>query len=762
MMQQDNYINVIILKIMQRHFILIILLVISMAASGNNYVEKDTIVRPEIAAVKIDAPISLTGKLSDPAWLKAFPVELTFEAQPAENKPARQRTTAMILYDKDNLYIGFRCYDTLPGAIRANLSDRDKIFGDDYVLASIDTYNNFQRGYEFAVNPYGIQGDLLMMGGSNEDPSYDMVWKSAASMDSTGWTAELAIPFRTLSFSREESQTWTICLFRNLPRNNRYILSWTPLDRNNPSYMSQGGHITGLEGIKSGKALELLPYIMMQQSGSRSDLSDGRSPMDNGPFKARVGGGIQYSPGPNISINAVINPDFSQIESDADQLSVNTTFALYYPEKRPFFMTGMDLVQTPMYYSRTINNPLFATKINGKAGNFSYLALAAYDRNSGITVPGEEESNTIQTDTGSYATVGRLRYDLGNENFLGLLWLSRNFNGAHNYINGFDWNFKFWKNWYFQGEVFLSDTKEINDTTLFKSSRQFGTTGHDAGFNGEKYHGTGMHVSLIRQGRNYSFSLTQNNFSPTYQTYNGMFPQVGERSTYMTHRYMVQPNKKILKSASVFNRLTFTNNYEGVLKNFTLQPGLSIKLIGQTNLSVSYSAINRERFRDKFFTGINRFEFSAQTSPVKGLNIGLEGEAGKFIYRSVTPSPGKGFNFTSTVEIEPFSRLKTSFSWTMAKLNGIGSEQVKFYEGHILRNITTYQFTRQLFLRNIVQYNTFSSTFSIYPLLTYKFNAFTMFCAGTTRDLIDYNEKNNNFRTSGYQYFIKLQYLFSK
>jgi hypothetical protein len=98
----------------------------------------------------------------------------------------------------------------------------------------------------------------------------------------------------------------------------------------------------------------------------------------------------------------------------------------------------------------------------------------------------------------------------------------------------------------------------------------------------------------------------------------------------------------------------------------------------------------------------------------------------------------------------------------MAKLNGIGSEQVKFYEGHILRNITTYQFTRQLFLRNIVQYNTFSSTFSIYPLLTYKFNAFTMFCAGTTRDLIDYNEKNNNFRTSGYQYFIKLQYLFSK
>jgi hypothetical protein len=760
--QQEAYLAVIILKIMQRLFLFILSITITIAAFGKTPAETDTLVRPGITAVKIEEPLKLTGKLSDPAWLRAVPVELSYEVEPAENTSARQRTTAMILYDQNNIYIGFRCYDTLPGAIRANLSDRDKIFGDDFVLASIDTYNNFQRGYEFAVNPHGIQGDLLMMGGANEDPSYDMVWQSAASMDSTGWTAELAIPFRTLSFSREESQTWTICLFRNLPRNNRYLLSWTPIDRNNPSFLAQGGHITGLEGIKPGKSLELLPYVMMQQSGSRSDFSDGRSPMDNGPFKARVGGGIQYSPGPNISINAVINPDFSQIESDADQLSVNTTFALFYPEKRPFFMTGMDLVQTPMYYSRTINNPLFATKVNGKAGNFSYLALAAYDRNSGITVPGEEESNTIQTDTGSYATVGRLRYDLGNENFLGLLWLSRNFNGAHNYINGLDWNFKFWKNWYFQGELFLSDTKEINDTTLFKSSRQFGTTGHDAGFNGEKYHGTGMHVSLIRQGRNYSFSITQNNFSPTYQTYNGMFPQVGQRTTFMSHRYTIQPNRKILKSASVYNRLTYTNNYEGVLKNFTLQPGFSMKVIGQTMVNVSYMAINRERFRNEFFTGINRFELAAQTSPVKGLNIELQGEAGRFIYRSQTPSKGKGFNLTASVEIEPVSRLKTSFSWSMAKLSGVNEEHLEFYKGHIFRNLTTYQFTRQLFLRNIVQYNTFSSTFSIYPLITYKFNAFTMFCAGMTRDLMDYSEKSVNLKTTGYQYFIKLQYLFSK
>lgn len=718
--------------------------------------------KPEIGAIKIDEPLILSGKLDDPAWLKALPVELVYEASPGENTPARQRTTAMILYDRENIYIGFRCYDTLPGAIRANLSDRDKIFGDDYVIVTIDTYNNFQRGFEFAVNPYGIQGDLLMMGGGNEDPSYDMVWQSAAAMDSTGWTAEIAIPFRSLSFTKDESQTWTINLLRNLPRNNRYLLTWTPLDRNNPSYIAQGGHLTGLEGIKSGKALEFLPYMMVQQSGVRSDNGNQESTINGGPLKARIGGGITYAPGPNITLNAVVNPDFSQIESDADQLSVNTTFALFYPEKRPFFMTGMDLIQTPMYYSRTINNPLFATKINGKAGKFSYLALAAYDRNSGITVPGEEESNTIQTDTGSYAGVARLRYDIGNENFIGLLWLSRNFSQAHNYINGLDWNFKFFKNWYFQGELFLSDTKELNDTSLFNSARQFGTTGHDAGFNGEKYRGTGMHVTVLREGRNYSFSLTQNNFSPTYQTYNGMFPQVSQKTTYMNQRYTIQPNKKILKSASVFSGFSLINNYEGVLKNFTIEPGISMKLIGQTQLNISYMAVNRERFRDIFFTDVHRFSFFGQTSPVKGVSLGIEGETGRFIYRTLVPQTGKGYNFTAVLDLEPVSRLKTSMSWTMAKLNDIDGDHEGFYKGHILRNITTYQFTRQLFLRNILQYNTFSSTFSIYPLMTYKFNAFTMFCAGMTRDLMDYGVSDTNFKTSGYQYFIKLQYLFSK
>jgi len=211
---------------------LIVLLLTGICQQGIASVQ-DTI-KPSFSAVKIDKPVNLSGKLDDPLWLKSMPVELKFEASPGENTPARQRTVAMVLYDKENLYFGFRCYDSLPGNIRASLSDRDKIFGDDYVVATIDTYNYYQRGYEFVVNPFGIQSDLLMMGTGNADPSYDMVWQSDTYRNEQGWTAEMAIPLKSLSFSVSESQKWTISLARSMPRNNRFLMTWTPIDRNNP------------------------------------------------------------------------------------------------------------------------------------------------------------------------------------------------------------------------------------------------------------------------------------------------------------------------------------------------------------------------------------------------------------------------------------------------------------------------------------------------------------------------------------------------
>ena len=717
--------------------------------------------KPYLPAVKTDGNITLTGKMDDPLWLQAMPVDLNYEIMPGENQPARQKTVALVLYNNDYLYFGFRCYDSVPSAIRANLADRDKMFSDDFVIVSIDTYNNYQKGLEFAVNPYGIQGDLMMMGSGNEDSSYDMVWHSAASVNEEGWIAEMAIPFSVFSFNSADIQDWTITLCRIMPRDSRYMMSWTMLDRNNPSWLGQGGVLKGLEGIKPGKSLSFLPYLMIEQKGDRSDVSDPESPMELSKIKARVGGGITYSPGPNTTINAVINPDFSQIESDAGQISVNSTFALYYPERRPFFMAGMDLLQTPMYYSRTINNPLFAAKINGKAGRFSYLALAADDRNTSITVPGEEKSNTVTTGDRSYAGAARVRYDMENENFVGALLLNRNFTDGHNYVGGLDWNLKFWKNWYWSGELFLSKTREMNNTELFDNSREFGSTGKDAAFNGEKYYGTGLHLALSRAGRKYSFSLVQNNFSPTYQTYNGMFPEVNIRTSNMNHRYTFHINGKVIQRMQVFSNALLGYNFDGDFKRLIIQPGFSVSMIGQTQMSYTYTVVNQERFSDVMFKGVSRSQYNLSTKPLKGVSISFSGSTGKSIRRSAEPELGKGYNLTSSLSLEPVSWLKTSFSWSTSRLESIATG-TEFYNGHIFRNVTTFQFTRKLFVRGIGEYNTFDNSFNIYPLVSYKFNAFTMFCAGMTRDYLEYNQDESNiYRTTGHQYFIKLQYLFT-
>ena len=184
-------------------------------------------------------------------------------------------------------------------------------------------------------------------------------------------------------------------------------------------------------------------------------------------------------------------------------------------------------------------------------------------------------------------------------------------------------------------------------------------------------------------------------------------------------------------------------------------------MIGQTSLYYSFLAVNNERFRDVLFKGINRSEFMIETTPVKGVTVSFSGSAGKYIRRSSVPEAGRGYDLGTDLSLEPTSWLKTSFSWSTARLESIATGE-EFYNGHIFRNVTTVQFTRKLFIRGIGEYNTFSRSFNIYPLVSYKFNAFTMFCAGMTRDYQEYNPEGTNFyKTTGHQYFVKLQYLFS-
>lgn len=741
---------------MRNNFLFLLIFTASRLFAFNIYPGENPSEKPVLQIKKIDKSLELTGKLDHPIWKLAEPIELTYEIRPGDNIQAPERTLVRALYDDKHIYFGFECYDKNPSQIRANITDRDRMFDDDYVIIVLDTYGDFQKGYEFAVNPYGIKGDLLATM-NNEDASLDLIWHSAASINENGWTAEIAIPFTSLTFPDKEDQNWVIGIVRNLPRTSRVQISWTKIDRNIPGFLPQAGLIQGLKGIKSSTNIELLPYAIGQKGGQLANFNDPKSGIKFNPLEGRIGGGIKYSPSPNFSLDAVINPDFSQIESDAAQISVNTTFALYYDEKRPFFLIGNELLQTPMYYSRSINDPLAAARINGKSGALSYMYMSAYDRNTVIVVPGEDRSNTIPTDINSLANIGRLRYDLGDENYVGTMILTRNFEGGHNYVAGLDWNYKFWSNWYFSGEGFYSLTKELNNPQMFNSQRVFGSSGKNAAFNGEEYSGSGIHLSLSHQQRSYNFSFVINNFTPTYQTYNGLFSSNNYRQFYVNNQFIIYPEKSFVERATIGLQGELRFNFDGLKKEQSLVPYVSFTLKGQTGFYANYILVNDENFFGKNLKNVRRFYAEVSTRPVKEISFYAGGNFGRFIYRSSSPVIGNGHNIEASITVKPTARLNLSLSYSRARLSNEETGNL-LYDGNIFRTVGTYQFSPELFFRTIFQYDSFSKSIQIYPLFSYKLSAFTTFFAGATSDYTDYKGDIGIANTSQ-QYFVKIQYL---
>jgi hypothetical protein len=279
-------------------------------------------------AVRVDDPIIIDGSLSDPGWSQSEIIDVGLEVDPRENAPAPQKTDVRIAYDDDMLYVRYVCFETDMDLLRARISDRDRMYQDDFILFILDTYGDSQKGYQFAVNPKNIQGDALRSG-NNEDESFEMIWYSAAAIQENSWIVEMAIPFKSIRFPEVPEQNWNILVGRNYPRETRAMLSASPLSRDEPCLMCQGIRLRGIQDVKSSMAMEFLPYTIGTQQGNLLDREDPTTPFEQGKILGRAGVGVKLAPTPDIVVEGVLNPDFSQIESDAAQISVNTTFALF-------------------------------------------------------------------------------------------------------------------------------------------------------------------------------------------------------------------------------------------------------------------------------------------------------------------------------------------------------------------------------------------------------------------------------------------------
>jgi len=394
--------------------------------------------------------IHVDGVLDEPAWADALVVSLDHEWFPGDGVSPPVRTEALITYDERNLYVAFRCQDPDPRQIRAHLLDRDQIdtfVQDDHVTLMIDPFNDERRGFQFRVNPLGVQADAIFSEIEGiEDFSWDIIWKSRGRVTEDGWVAELAIPLNQIRFpAGAEPQTWGFDLGRSYPRNVRHRIASYYRDRNVNCVLCQVDKVSGFQGLRPGKNIELDPTLTATRKDELDAFPDGA--LVRGDEDLEPGLTARWSVTANQTVNAALNPDFSQVEADAVQLEANERFALFFPEKRPFFLEGIDFFATPLdaVYTRTVRDPRWGAKYTSKLGRNALGFFAAEDDAPPLVlIPFNQLTGAFIPQERITTGVARYRRDVGPRSTVGLLYTGREAKGGdyHNRVGGVDGFFR--------------------------------------------------------------------------------------------------------------------------------------------------------------------------------------------------------------------------------------------------------------------------------------------------------------------------------
>jgi hypothetical protein len=505
--------------------------------------------RPAYRAQRIDAEIRVDGQLDESAWSAAPTFELAYETRPAENTPAPMKTEVWIVYDSSNLYAAFRAHDPDPSRIRARFSDRDAAFNDDFVGLVLDTFHDRRRAFEFFVNPLGVQMDLSQneMTG-NEDESWDAIWDSAGRLTPDGYEVEIRIPFSSLRFpSTAGEMTWGIDAVRIVPRDQRYRLGLNPQARGNNCYLCQASDLTGIAGVRPAKSIEFDPTLTASATRQRAALGG-----SFGSEETEVEPGLTAHWGitPNMTFTGAINPDFSQVEADAAQLAVNTQFALFFPEKRPFFLEGADLFETRFnaIYSRNIADPEWGLKLTGKSGKNAVGAIVAVDRRTNFLLPSSQGSSLATVDDENLSTILRYRRDLFGATTGGFFYTGREGDGYHNRLLGGDILFRW------QDGVKAMRVELMGSTTQDPDAISAITGG-----SGEELTGHGFRTVFQHTSREWMYYLIYRDIAKDFRADLGFVPQVDIRQVGAALERAWYPQKR---GWSEFRLGTEPNNTE--------------------------------------------------------------------------------------------------------------------------------------------------------------------------------------------------------
>ena len=702
--------------------------------------------------------IEIDGDFDDKGWQKATTTNNFLEFQPGDNINPMEETEVKLTYDKNYLYVAFTAYSN-PEEIRASFQKRDQAWGDDFVAIVIDTYGDANSAIMIASNPYGIQMDALNQG-DNEDESFDIIYESKGKITDEGYQVEMAIPFSSLSFPKNHIQEWKITFYRSLPRSTRSQIVWGGFDRSNPCWLCQLGKLKGIEGIEQKGRFEFLPTVVGSQS---SELDNNDKIQDANPF-GEASLGIKYSFSSDRTAEVTINPDFSQVEADEDQVDVNTTFALSFREKRPFFNEGADLMDTWInaIYTRSINNPIAAGRIINRGQKNTWALLSAMDEDSPYIIPGEERSYTAMGKR-SLSNIFRYKRSLDSGSYFGLLATNRQMmdNEGNGSVFGFDTRYRFNDMYQLEFQTVFSHTKEPNDS-LVVSANKFGDN-NTFTFDGESFTGNAVEIEFRRQTEHWILETGYDHNSPTFRAENGFIRSNNNRRAYLKSIWIAFPNSFVTKAVGGINT-GVRQNFDGETKSQYIAFFGNVELPRQFRVNMSYNYEPFARFKETELKNLSSFNLNINSSFSKSLTFGGGLNNGEYIVRFLnTPEKGKSSAMWLWGKIKITDKLMVSPRYNTQKMTTLDGKE-EYFSGYLASLRVNYQFNEAFGFKLLGQYNDFSNSFTVQPLLTYQPSPFTIFYIGSSQNQFVNTlsmDAIENGRLNSRQYFMKFQYLFN-